>query len=153
MQPDCSPRCHRRQEAKPDAEFLERNCDLTYAATSTLQVRKGKFAAGHETRFMSVHREDVGLRQNLQDVLILQRFERRPYIQMGIEQKQIERIAQRKACAPALARIDGPDARRTESAGGRGKRKSTGRAEKVDAEIEGFRPVDIRKADLQQNLP
>jgi hypothetical protein len=75
-----------RGELQAHAEFLERNRDRRKSG-ARLHDGERELAAGQEAGFLAVDRDQVGLGQNLQQVLGLQRFDDRAEINIGPERE------------------------------------------------------------------
>src|SRR3984893_17284332 len=79
-------------ELQPHAELFERNGNCCKARAG-LHNGEGKLTARQETGFLAVHRAQVGLGQDLQEILVLQGLNHGSEVDIGPEQKQIENVA------------------------------------------------------------
>ena len=77
-----------RGELQPNAELLKRNGNRSEAG-ARLHNGKGKLASCQEARLFPVHRDQVGLGQNLQQVLVLKRLNHRAEVYIRTKNKKI----------------------------------------------------------------
>ena len=80
-----------RGELQPHAEFLERNRHRS-EAVARLHDRERELAAGEETGFLAVHRNQIRLGENLQKILRLERLDHRAEVDVGTEQEQVQDV-------------------------------------------------------------
>src|ERR1700730_10120077 len=78
-------------ELQVHAEILERDrhrCE----ARARLHNRKGELAACQETGFLAIHRNQIGLGENLQQTLVLESFNDGAEVNVWTEKKKIEDV-------------------------------------------------------------
>ena len=81
-----------RSELELHAKFLERDGDGGESRAG-LHDGEGKLTTGEEAGFLAVDRDQIGLGQNLQQILGLQRFDHGAEVNVGAEQEQVQNIA------------------------------------------------------------
>src|SRR3982074_2475125 len=143
-------------ELQPHSEFLERNGNGR-KARPRLHNREGKLTASQEACFLAVHRNQIGLGQDLQEILVLQGLNYRSEVDIGPEQKQIENIADGFISRYRVALTGGlADLLRSETAkltGRRGANDICGAGRnKVHAQLAESGAVNFRELHLQKDL-
>src|SRR5439155_27207037 len=76
-----------------DAEFLVSDGDRI---SSALNDGHRNLAAGEKTRFASVIRDQIGFGEALEQSSCLKRLQKRPDVVLGIEDKQVQEVAERE---------------------------------------------------------
>src|SRR5579863_1690221 len=84
---------NQRCELQAYAKFLEGDGHSRESITR-LHDREGKLAAGEETGFLAVHRDQIGLGKNLQQVLSFESLDRGAKIDIRAEDEQIQDIVE-----------------------------------------------------------
>jgi hypothetical protein len=79
------------REVEFDPELLERNRDRGESLAG-LHDGERELPAGQKTGFLAIDGNEVGLRQNLEQVLGLQSFNHGPEVDIRLEQKKIQNI-------------------------------------------------------------
>src|SRR5206468_6812175 len=110
-----------------------------------------QFSAGQETRRLAAGGEQIRLGQNLQQVSVLQGFNRRAHIRARMEKENIQQVAQADGAATGAA-LRVLQLRRSELLRRNGAEKVLVRAEPVDAELSQLRPIHLGKTNLQHHL-
>src|SRR5580700_9652979 len=145
-----------RGELEPDAKLLEGDGNGG-ESLSRLHNGEGKLAAGEEAGFLAVDGDEVGLGQDLEKVLGLERLDHGAQVNIGLKQKQIKNVAEglsgreRRTLSLGLG-----DAWRGEAAvlaGGCGSEQVAGAGRKnVGAELGKCGSVNLGKLDFEQDF-
>src|SRR5208283_4631235 len=106
VQVDAAVRLNHGSELQAHAKLAKLNGDGGDSAGVLLRYRKGKFSSGQETGLFAVHRNQVGLGQNLQEIFLMQGLDDCSQVDVGAFHENIQKVA------------DG---------GGRGRRRDRGR--------------------------
>ena len=78
-------------ELQPHAEFLEGNRHRG-KAVSGLHDRERELAARQEGGFFAIHRNQIGLSEDLQKVFRLECFDHSAEVDVGAEQEQVQHV-------------------------------------------------------------
>ena len=106
VQPDGVVTGDHRIKGKSYAEFPKLNRDRP-GVGSALQHRNGKFSADQKAGFFAVGGDQIGFGQNLEQVVLLKRFDERPQIQIGAKGENIESVGDVKRTFRLLPRRPG----------------------------------------------
>src|SRR5262249_25158437 len=91
LQADGAALCDDGQEIDADAKLAGGHRDGTYAGAS-LQHRKRELAAGHEAGLLAIDRHHVGLGQNFQQPLALERLDGGAQVDIAAEEEYVEGV-------------------------------------------------------------
>src|SRR6185437_2150808 len=144
---------NRRSEIQLHAERFELHRDHRGGCASGGRRRDRGIrerAAGEEARLFSIERDEVRLRQNLQQVILLQRLDGGADVQVRPEGEEVQQI--RKVDAGGRAALDRAETRRVELLRGQRALQFVVGAEQIEADLLQRHAIQSREFHLQKHL-